>query len=97
MVDVSKIKTKRLGAPPAPDEASPNLEAPEHAPAAPTPAATPRVRVDGRSLRRTHRTVQFATRVSAEFDDRIRAIALRDNLLLVEILEKALDAYEAAR
>jgi len=50
---------------------------------------------DGRSRRRTNRTVQFATRVSPEFDARIRKIADRDKLLLVEVMEQALDAYEA--
>lgn len=51
-------------------------------------------RIDGRSLRRSGRTIQFATRVSPEFDERIRRIAKRDGMLLVEVLEKALDAYE---
>jgi hypothetical protein len=96
MVDVSKLKRRNLPAPPTPDEASLNLEAPEHAPARP-PLIPPNVRIDGRSLRRSHRTIQFATRVSPEFDERIRAIAQRDGLLLVEVLERALDAYEAAR
>jgi hypothetical protein len=40
--------------------------------------------------------VQFATRVSPEFDERIRQIAERDGLLLVEVLERALDALEKA-
>jgi hypothetical protein len=52
-------------------------------------------RVDGRTLRRSGRTVQFATRVSPEFDARVRAIAQREKLLLVEVLERALDSYEA--
>ena len=55
------------------------------------------VRLDGRTMRRSGRTVQFATRVSPEFDDRIRQIALRDGMLLVEVLEHALDAYEKTR
>jgi predicted transcriptional regulator len=46
-------------------------------------------------MRRSGRTVQFATRVSPEFDERIRHIAMRERLLLVEVLERALDAYEA--
>ena len=50
---------------------------------------------DGRSARRTGRTVQFATRVTSEFDERFRAIAERDGLLHVELLEKSLAAYEA--
>jgi hypothetical protein len=104
MADVSKLKQKparRLGPPPAVDEASENLSAPEVAPVAPAPiavvaapqAAAPRRR-DGRSMRRTGRTVTFATRVSQEFDDRIRDIAEEKGLMLVEVLERALEAYE---
>jgi len=52
---------------------------------------------DARSARRTNRTVQFATRVSPEFDDRLRRVAKRDGLLLVEVMERALDAYEKAK
>jgi hypothetical protein len=56
-----------------------------------------RYRIDARSLRRTGRTLQLATRVSWEFDDKLRRIAQRDGLKLVEVLERALEAYEAAR
>lgn len=52
-------------------------------------------RMDGRTMRRSGRTVQFATRVSPEFDERIRQIAMREGMLLVEVLERALEAYEA--
>lgn len=94
---MATFKKKGLGAPPPMEEASPNLQAPEHAPAhaAPTPASPQRM--DGRSARRSNRTLQFATRVSPAFDERIRAIAARDGLMLVEVLERALDAYEASR
>ena len=54
-------------------------------------------RLDGRSLRKSGRTVQFATKVTWDFDDRLRHIAQRDSLKLVEVLERGLDAYEAAR
>jgi hypothetical protein len=57
----------------------------------------PPVRLDGRSMRRSGRTLQFATRVSPAFDERIRQIALRDGMLLVEVLEHALDAYEQCK
>jgi hypothetical protein len=110
MADLSKFKRKSsLGAPPPVTEASSNLEAPEIAPVEPTPKRMPPAKVsepprregrrerDGRSARRTGRTIQFATRVSLEFDDRLRAIAEREGLLLVEVLERALDAYEANR
>lgn len=115
MADLTKIKRRNtLGAPPAPEEASQNLIAPETAPVMPAPLpetktisdvlpvsppekprlADDRVRVDARSLRKTGRTLQLATRVSWEFDEKLRRIAQRDGLLLVEVLERALDAYE---
>jgi hypothetical protein len=55
------------------------------------------LRIDGRSLRKTGRTLQLATRVSWEFDEKLRYIAQRDGLKLVEVLERALEAYEEAR
>ena len=91
MANLSKLKSK-LGTPPSLDEASPNLNAPELAPV----AQDVKVRRDGRSARRTNRTMPFATRISPEFDERLRDIAARDGLLLVEVLERALDAYEAS-
>ncbi|OQP80959.1 hypothetical protein IA54_021570 [Xanthomonas phaseoli pv. syngonii LMG 9055] len=102
MVDVSKLKKLKgrrdeLGAPPTLDEASTNLTAPEVAPvtrqaaaANPPPHALTAKKIDGRSARKTNRTVQFATRVTPEWDARIRALAQREGVLLVEILEKAL-------
>jgi hypothetical protein len=112
MANMTKLKRRStLGAPPPAAEASPNLQAPEIAPPAP-PASPPPPRTspvrdvgvgqgprlrDGRSARRTGRTVQFATRVSPEFDERLRVIAEREGILLVEVLERALDAYESAR
>jgi hypothetical protein len=101
MADLSKLKRRHtLGDPPPIEEASQNLQAPETAAAVMQPAALPyeeHHRIDGRSLRRTGRTVQFATKVSVEFDDKLRRIAQRDRLLLVEVLERALEAYEEAR
>jgi hypothetical protein len=55
------------------------------------------IRIDGRSLRKTGRTLQLSTRVSWEFDEKLRQIAQRDGLKLVEVLEKGLDAYETGR
>ncbi|KDR24707.1 hypothetical protein BG57_03435 [Caballeronia grimmiae] len=93
MADLSKLKRRSLPAPPTFDEASENLGAPEHAPVSPVAAK----RVDGRSARRSNRTLQFATRVSPEFDERLRSVAQRDGLMLVELLERALDAYEEGK
>jgi hypothetical protein len=97
MADVSKLKRRSLGAPPPLEEASTNLRAPEVAPAIQTPAATntaPMPRLDGRSARRTNRTLQFATRVTPEWDAELRALAQRDGLMLVEVLERALELYK---
>ncbi|OOZ33800.1 hypothetical protein [Solemya velesiana gill symbiont] len=49
---------------------------------------------DGRRSRRTRRTVQFATRVTPEWDSRFREIADEKDLLLAELLERMLEAYE---
>jgi hypothetical protein len=103
MADLTKLKRRNsLGAPPPLAEASPNLDAPETAPPVvavtrieAVPSLSPRR--DGRSARRSGRTLQFATRVSPEFDTRLRLIAERDQKLLVEVLEEALEAYEQAR
>jgi hypothetical protein len=109
MADLTKLKRRNtLGAPPTPEEASPNLTAPEIAPVHPRPAKAPASstarqgshehgRIDGRTLRKTGRTVQFATRVSEDFDERLRQIAQRDGIKLVEVLERALDAYESSK
>lgn len=91
MADVSKFKRRSLGTPPPLEEASANLQAPEIAPA---PVVSPPARLDGRSARRTNRTLQFATRVTPEWDARLRALAQRDGLMLVEVLERALALYE---
>jgi hypothetical protein len=84
----------------APPPAAPAVEPPQPI-AVIRPAAVrteqPLPRRDGRTARRSGRTLQFATRVSPEFDNRLRSIAERDGKLLVEILEEALDAYENAR
>jgi hypothetical protein len=95
MADISKLKkATRLGSPPPISEASQNLDAPEVAPAPPAAPLITATRIDARSSRKTNRTQQFATRVTPEWDNRIREIAQREGLLLTEVLEKALDAYE---
>ena len=96
MADLSKFK-KRLGAPPPIEDTGANLKAPEIAPNPAVATVTQAKERDGRSARRTGRTVQFATRVSEEFDERFRTVCKRDSLLMVELLEKALDVYERGR
>lgn len=82
-----------MGTPPGIERAGENLSAPEHAPAAPTITDTKKER----PKRRTGRTEPFATRVTPEFHQRLKLLAAQDDLKIVELLEKALDAYEAGR
>jgi len=51
-------------------------------------------KIDGRTLKATGRTEQLATRVTAEFGQRVRDIAKRDGIKLVVLWEMAIDAYE---
>lgn len=105
MADASKLRRNRLGAPPSLEEASQNLREPEIAPdplpaPAPAPAPTPTPvsstyarAYDGRSRRRTNRTMQLNLKVTPEFDALLRELADREELLLTEVLEKALQHY----
>ena len=79
-----------------PHTATPSLRKAEMAETGQERAPHGQGRLDGRSLRKSGRTLQLATRVSWEFDDKLRHIAQRDGLKLVEVLERGLDAYEAA-
>jgi hypothetical protein len=78
---------------PSPEPAAATATPIPHPPAPPAVGEGRRSR-DGRSARRTGRTIQFATRVTPEFDERFRTVAERDGLLHVELLEKSLAAYE---
>jgi hypothetical protein len=96
VAEFPKFKKKSLPEPPPSTEASENLAAPENAPNTKISNVITG-RLDGRSLRRSGRTVQFATRVTPEFDHRIRHLADTKKMLIVEILEDALDLFEASR
>jgi hypothetical protein len=54
-------------------------------------------KVDKRTLRKTGRTEQFATRVSKEWLEKIKELAQKENLKLVEVLEKLLECYDKQR
>ena len=87
MADAEKLKRKNNLPPPPPiEETSNNIH--------PRPNITNYERIDGRSLRRTGRTIQFNTRVTPEFDMKLREIAQREGLTLAEILERALMRYD---
>ena len=81
------LKKKRLEAPPLPEETTPNLQAPEVLGS----------KVDKRSLRKTGRTEQFATRINKEWLEKMRGIAAKEDLKLVEVLEKMLEIYEKVK
>ncbi len=87
MADAEKLKRKNNLPPPPPvEETSNNIH--------PRSNITNYERIDGRSLRRTGRTIQFNTRVTPEFDMKLREIAQREGLTLAEILERALMRYD---
>jgi hypothetical protein len=84
--DLKKKVARRYGQPP--DEATDNM-----APAPELEQPIPQ-RIDGRSLRRTGRTVGFSTKVTEDWDYRLKRYAARNNVLIVVALEQALDALE---
>ena len=98
MADITKLKAARgLGDPPTSEEARADLAHPPPAPHSPPPPPMvhpPVNRIDARSLRRSGRTVHFATKVTPEFDNRVRQLAMDRGKMLTEILEEALMAYE---
>jgi hypothetical protein len=87
-----KTAAKRFGQPPT--ESTDNM-APEPVvvtdPALEIPVPQ---RIDGRTLRRSGRTLGFSTRVTEDWDYRLKRYAARNNLMIVEVLERALDALE---
>lgn len=90
MANAAKLKRKgTLGVPPSIEEASTNLEAPETAPA---PVINARS-IDGRTRRRTNRTLQLNLKVTPQCDLLLRQIADYEDILLAEVLERALKSY----
>ena len=87
MNDWQKLKKRKLEAPPTLDETTSNLQLPE----------VIGDKIDKRTLRKTGRTEQFATRVSKEWLGKVKGISEKENLKLVEVLEKSLECYEKHR
>ncbi|KLL04854.1 MAG: hypothetical protein MRERV_1c085 [Mycoplasmataceae bacterium RV_VA103A] len=87
MNDWQKLKRHKLEIPPSLSETTSHLQLPEVIGG----------KVDKRTLRRTGRTEQFATRVSKEWLEKVKGIAEKENLKLVEVLEKSLECYERHR
>ena len=49
-------------------------------------------KVDGRTLRKTGRTLKFAATVKPEWVEEVKAIAAKEGKLIVEVLEEMLEA-----
>ena len=81
MANFSSMKKSKLGLLPSVEEIKNNITQPEVAPA------------DGRN-KKTGRTYQLSTRVHPDFYYKLREIAARDRLKMVEVLEEAMDLYE---
>lgn len=85
MANFSKPHRTKLPPPPTAQEATDNLQAPEHAP----------IRsVDGRSLRATGRTLQLSTRVTEKFHQELKLYAVQHKLKLNELLELSFEALK---
>ena len=78
---------------PQPAQAPPQLNRAQSLPAAPVSAFGGAGYPDGRSRRRTGRIEQINVKVSAQFNSNLRGLADREGLLIVEVLERALDTY----
>ncbi len=89
MADALKLKRKGLGVPPSIEEASANLTAPEVAPIQEFKTRA----MDGRTRRRTNRTLQLNLKVTPQCDALLREIADHEEILLAEVLEWAIERY----
>lgn len=101
MVNISNLKKikKTLGQAPSFEEASNNISAPEVAPPASSMTTYNQKQdylkaFDGRTMRKTRRVHRLGLAVTAEFDSSLREIAMRKNMLIVEVLEEALELYK---
>jgi hypothetical protein len=99
MANASKLKSlkKTLGQAPSEAEASNNIYEPEAIVGGKLPEPLYQARLDGRSLRRSGRTIRFATTVTPTFDMQVRQIAQEEHILIVEVLERALQQYVKTR
>lgn len=88
MADFSNLKKKnRFGTPPLESAIKNNLQLPE--------VMEPIEQlIDGRSLRKTGRTKQLATRVKDEFYKKVKRMAFEREITIAELLETAIDSLE---
>lgn len=87
MADFGSLKKRsKLGKPPSMEQAKNNIQLPESHEVAEN--------IDGRSLRKTNRTHQLATRVKYEFYRKVKGMAFDEDITIAELLEKAIAKYE---
>jgi hypothetical protein len=77
----------------APEHASPPLYPPRPPIQPPLGTTGGGQYIDGRTRRRTGRIEQINVKVSSQFNSDLRGLADREGLLIVEVLERALDTY----
>jgi hypothetical protein len=99
MADFSKAQPKkkkagRFGTPPSPEQASNNLDQPEHAPVHPAASEAPKKKP---VKKKTIRSVPLGLKVSEKFSREFKKTAVEDGLKLVELLEASLEAYKQNR
>ena len=82
-----------MAAGPLTETAPPAAVPPPSQSTAPAPMGRAGRYVDGRSRRRTGRIEQINVKVSSQFNAELRELADRENILIVEALERALTAY----
>ncbi len=93
MADFAKLKKKkknRFGTLPDLSQTENNLDQPELAPAEVKPEKVKKKK----SRKKTGRTIQFATKVTADFDREFRKIAFNRNLKKTELLEECLKTFK---
>jgi hypothetical protein len=84
----NKLKKRKTTLPEPLQEASENIYR-----SAVLPEENHERKYSSRYIKRTGRVVQFATRVTPEFDQQIRQIASQENCYLAEVLEKMMKSY----
>lgn len=83
MADFSTLKKKsKLGEPPKAEDIKNNLEKLESFDY-----------IDGRTLRKTGRTHQLATRVTVDFYNMVKKMAFDEKITIAELLEKSVYEY----
>jgi hypothetical protein len=92
VADFSTLKKKsKFGPPPSANDVRDNLALPE------SHENEQNNLIDGRSLRKTGRTHQLATRVTYDFYREVKQLSLDENIKIAELLERAIRLYQNSK